>query len=69
MTSPVHGANTDAQQFTRWIPTFDRNKHGLELIGPAVSAATIGQRIRALDQSAMVDASFVVIPLSGYERH
>lgn len=55
-------------EFTRWIPTFDSNKYGLELKGTALRASAVGDRLRALEPLDPKTVAFVVVRLAATDR-
>ena len=53
---------------TRWIPTFDSDKYGLELGGAALEASAVGDRIRKLGRLDPATVAFVVVRLAATDR-
>ena len=53
---------------TRWIPTFDSDKYGLELRGAALEASAVGDRIRKLGRLDPATVAFVVVRLAATDR-
>ena len=56
-------------EFTRWVPTFDSDKYGLELRGPALQADAVGDRLRELEPVDPKAVAFVVVRLAATDRH
>jgi hypothetical protein len=53
-----------APALARWLPTFDSDKYGLEILGPAVHASGVAERLSAIVLPDPKAAAFIILRLA-----
>lgn len=57
-----------SSEFARWLPTFDSDKYGLELLGPAVPPSKVAETLRRLVLPDPKRSAFIILRLTATGR-